>query len=67
MTNDEIYELYRKDADFKHYVESYCAERSVGIFEALAHITVKEVAAYYEDKAKDDIEPARQQASCDAR
>lgn len=60
--HDEIYDLYRNNKDFKHYVDTYCADRSVGIFEALAHITVKEVAAYYEDKAKGIIEPAGQQA-----
>ena len=65
--HDEIYDLYRNNKDFKHYVDTYCADRSVGIFEALAHITVKEVGRYYEDKDNNIIEPARQQASCDAR
>lgn len=59
---DEIYDLYKKDSDFKHYVDTYCADRSIGIFEALAHITVREVAKYYEEKTNDVIEPARQQA-----
>ena len=65
--NEAIYEQYTKDEKFKAYVKAYCKARNLGLFEALAHITIKEVAKYYKDKSKDIIEPARQQASCDAR
>lgn len=65
--NEEIYEQYTKDEEFKAYVKAYCKARNLGLFEALTHKTIKEVAKYYRDKSKDIIEPARQQASCDAR
>lgn len=48
-------------------MKAYCKARNLGLFEALTHKTIKEVAKYYRDKSKDVIEPARQQASCDAR
>lgn len=65
--NEEMYEYYHTNKEFKEYVDSYCKHRGLGIFEALGHITIKEVAKYYRDKSKDVIEPARQQASCDTR
>ena len=65
--NDEYCELYHNNPEFHAYVDSYCKSRGKGIFEALNHITVKEVAKYYRDKSKDVIEPARQQTSCDTR
>ena len=67
MLNDEYWELYHNNSEFRAYVDAYCKSRNKDIFEALNHITVKEVAKYYKDKFKDVIEPARQQASCDAR
>lgn len=52
---DEIYERYKNDSDFHEYVDKYCHDRAVGIFEALAHITVHKVAEYYTDSKKDLI------------
>ena len=60
--NDEYWEQYHNDPRFHAYVDTYCKSRGKGIFEALDHITVKEVAKYYKDKDKDVIEPIRQQA-----
>ena len=67
MLNDEYWELYHNNSEFHTYVDTYCRSRGKGLFEALDHITVTEVAKYYKDKFKAVIEPARQQASCDAR
>lgn len=50
---DEIYERYKTDGDFKEYVDKYCRSRCVGIFEALAHITIHQVAMYYTEAKKD--------------
>ena len=53
---DIIYEKYRTDKDFKEYVDKYCHNRDVGIFEALAHMTVHKVAEYYAGAKKDVID-----------
>lgn len=58
---DELYDQYKNDKNFKTYVEAYCRSRGLGPFEALSHITVREVAGYYKIKDKDVIEPAGQQ------
>lgn len=63
---DKIYEMYKEDSDFREYVGKYCHDRSVGIFEALAHITVHEVAKYYKTAKKDLIKPEEHKI-CDAR
>ena len=64
---DMIYDRYKTDKDFKEYVDKYCHNRDVGIFEALAHITVHGVAKYYEDSKKDLIdERARDQTMGDS-
>ena len=59
---DELYDQYKNDKDFKYYVETYCRCRSLGIFEGMGHLMVKEVAKYYKDKVKNIIEPSGQQA-----
>lgn len=58
---DELYDQYKNDKSFKTYVETYCRSRGLGPFEALSHITVKEVAKYYRNKDRDVIESAGQQ------
>lgn len=55
---DEIYEMYKTDADLKHYIDAYCNKHGINTFEALAHITPQEVAKYYKDKVRDIIKPA---------
>ena len=65
--NEEMYEYYHTNKEFKEYVDSYCKHRGLGIFEALGHITVKEVAKYYRTKNADIIPAPGQQASCDTR
>lgn len=65
--NEEMYEYYHTNKEFKEYVDSYCKHRGLGIFEALGHITIKEVAKYYRTKNADVIPAPGQQASCDTR
>lgn len=65
--NEEIYEQYTKDKEFKAYVKAYCKARNLGLFEALTHKTIKEVAKYYKTKNADVIPAPGQQASCDTR
>lgn len=65
--NDEYWKLYHNNSEFHAYVDSYCKSRNKGIFEALNHITVKEVAKYYKTKNADIIPAPGQQASCDTR
>ena len=65
--NEEMYEYYHQNKEFREYVDSYCKHRNKGLFEALGHITVKEVAKYYKTKNADVILAQEQQASCDMR
>ena len=65
--NDEIYDFYQHNADFKEYVEAYCKSRDLGLFEALAHIQVKNVAQYYKTKNADKVDEPIQLPTCDMR
>lgn len=40
-------ELYRKDSNFKRYVDRYCQSRVLTVSEALQHDLVAEVGRYY--------------------
>lgn len=53
--NEEIYEFYKSNPEFKKYVDSYCRSRQVGIFEALRHKTIREVAKYYDARVKEKL------------
>lgn len=56
---DKIQEAYTSDVSFREYVHNYCRNRGIEITEALAHITVNEVAKYYKDSAKGIISNGR--------
>ena len=47
---DELYELYKKDADFKEYVDKWCKAHDLGIFEAFRFDILKEYAKYVKEK-----------------
>lgn len=65
---DRVNEAYQSDPEFRDYVDSYCKSRQISKFEALAHITVAEVAEYYKTKNKDVVgNTATHERSCDAR
>lgn len=40
-------ELYRKNKDFREYVDRYCMARNIPATEALKHKIVQEVGDYY--------------------
>lgn len=46
--------LYKKDADFKRYVDRYCQSRGFTVKEALRHDLVKEVGKYYAEEMIDE-------------
>ncbi len=66
---DRVNEAYQSDPDFREYVDKYCESRQVSKFEALAHITVAEVAEYYKNKNRDTVKgnTATHERGCDVR
>ena len=65
--NDDTYEAYLNDSDFKRYVDEYCSHRNLGIFEAIGHKVVKGTAEYYRTAKKDIIETQNGIPGCDDR
>ena len=49
---DELYDLYKRDPDFKHYVDAWCAKHALGIFEAFRMNILKEYAKWLEEQKK---------------
>lgn len=47
---DELYDLYKRDDDFKHYVDAWCASRKVGILEAFRMNILQEYAKYLRER-----------------
>lgn len=41
---EELYTLYKENADFKDYVDRYCVKHNINIFEAFAHEMIYIVA-----------------------
>lgn len=50
--NDELYELYQKDKDFKEYVDKWCHNHDLSIFEAFNFNILREYAKYVKEKNK---------------
>lgn len=48
--NDELYELYQKDKDFKEYVDKWCHNHDLSIFEAFNFNILREYAKYVKEK-----------------
>ena len=44
--NEELYDLYKRDPDFREYVDTWCKVHNLGIFEALSIKILQEYAAY---------------------
>ena len=63
--SEEYWEMYHNNPRFHAYVDAYCKSRGLGIFEALGHKTVKEVAKYYKDEDADIIPEPAAMGSCD--
>ena len=49
---EELYELYKTDEDFKEYVDKWCKDHDLGIFEAFRLNLVQEYAKYLKEGKK---------------
>lgn len=52
MTTDELYSLYKDDADFKRYVDEWCKARNVSIFEAFRLNILQEYGKWIKEQRK---------------
>lgn len=64
--NEEIWEQYTNDPDFKLYVDRYCKSRGKYIHEALCDIIVRETAKQYKARAAEVVSDSPIPL-CDAR
>lgn len=53
--NDELYDLYKRDEDFKRYVDKWCKSHDLSIFEAFRINILQRYAEYIKDAKKDAI------------
>jgi len=51
--NEELYELYKRDPDFREYVDTWCKVHNLGIFEAF-RIKILQSYGEYLKKTKED-------------
>lgn len=49
--NEELYDLYKRDPDFREYVDTWCKVHNLGIFEALS---IKILQEYGKEKKKEE-------------
>lgn len=49
---DELYNLYKQDEDFKHYVDAWCAKHNIGIFEAFRMNILQEYGKWLKENKK---------------
>ena len=49
---DELYDLYKRDPDFKHYVDSWCQKHNIGPFEAFRMNILQEYGKYIRENKK---------------
>ena len=49
---DELYDLYKRDPDFKLYVDKWCKDHDLSIFEAFTRKILQEYAEYVKEKSK---------------
>ena len=52
MKSDEYYDLYKRDADFKEYVDRWCKNHGLGLFEALQLNLLQEYAKDLKERKK---------------
>ena len=50
--NEEQYTLYKSDKDFKEYVDKYCKDHNLGVFEALEHNMIWEYGKWLKEVKK---------------
>ena len=48
--NEELYTLYQNDEDFKEYVDRWCKNHDLGVFEALRLNILQEYARYLKER-----------------
>ena len=49
---DELYDLYKRDEDFKRYVNAWCDKHNIGIFEAFRMNILQEYGKYIKENKK---------------
>ena len=49
---DELYDLYKRDPDFRHYVDSWCKKHNIGLFEAVRINILQEYGKYIRENKK---------------
>jgi hypothetical protein len=52
---DELYDLYKRDTDFKHYVDEWCKAKNIGIFEAFRLNILQEYGKYIKESKNGKI------------
>lgn len=50
--SEELYTLYQEDADFKEYVDRWCKQHNLSIFEAFQFNLIREYAKYVKEGKK---------------
>lgn len=50
--SEELYELYQSDADFKRYVDEWCRNHDLSIWEAFRFNILQEYAKYIKEAKK---------------
>ena len=50
--SEELYTLYQEDADFKEYVDRWCKQHNLSIFEAFQLNLIREYAKYVKEGKK---------------
>jgi hypothetical protein len=50
--SDEYYDLYKRDADFKEYVDKWAKNHDLSIFEVFRFNLLQEYAEYVKEKKK---------------
>ena len=51
--NDDLYDLYKRDQDFKDYVDGFCKKHDLGTFEAFNIYILREYAKEVKKRTKE--------------
>lgn len=52
MLNEELYDLYKRDPEFKTYVDAWCQKHELSIFEAFRFSILQEYAKWLKEVKK---------------
>ena len=50
--SEELYDLYKRDPDFKEYVDRWCKQHSISIFEAFRMNILQEYGKWIKENKK---------------